>query len=156
MAVMSVTIRNADPSEVADVNQLMLRSKASWGYSAEFMRAAEPFLVEDEEYIRTHWNLVMEVDGVMGGYISLKDHGDSIELDNLFLEPDLIGEGYGKYLWEHILEFSRAKGYKTLWLISDPNAAGFYVKMGAKQVGERVSNVDPERMLPKFEYDLLA
>jgi hypothetical protein len=40
--------------------------------------------------------------------------------------------------------------------VSDPNAAGFYVKMGARRVGEVESVAVKGRMLPAFEVDVVG
>jgi ribosomal protein S18 acetylase RimI-like enzyme len=67
----------------------------------------------------------------------------------------LIGKGVGKTLFCHALELSRERGYRILHLEADPNAAGFYEKMGMYKVGERHSEVEGQpRILPIMEIRL--
>ncbi len=76
-------------------------------------------------------------------------------IENLWVSPEFIGKGAGKELFLHATELSRQRGYKTLKLEADPNAVGFYEKMGMVQVGERHSDVDDEpRILPIMEMKL--
>jgi hypothetical protein len=47
----------------------------------------------------------------------------------------------------HLVARARAAGVEELRVVSDPNAAGFYLRMGACQVGEQAS-VPVGRRLP--------
>ena len=42
MQALELLIRPADASEAAQLTALVIRSKAYWGYSAEFLRQAAP------------------------------------------------------------------------------------------------------------------
>jgi ribosomal protein S18 acetylase RimI-like enzyme len=71
------------------------------------------------------------------------------------VSPEFIGKGVGKEMFLHALELSRERGYKSLQLEADPNAVGFYEKMGMKRIGERASEVDGQpRILPIMELKL--
>ncbi len=54
-------------------------------------------------------------------------------------------------MWQYALEHARALGLQSFLIQSDPNAEGFYLHMGAQQVGTRIA---PEtgRALPLLEY----
>jgi ribosomal protein S18 acetylase RimI-like enzyme len=69
--------------------------------------------------------------------------------------PDFIGKGIGKRLFAHAVEVSRQREYKILQLEADPNALGFYEKMGMEKIGERTSAVENvQRTLPVMELKL--
>ena len=53
-----------------------------------------------------------------------------------------IGQGVGKRLFWHAVEESRQRGYRTLQLEADPNAVGFYEKMGLHRIGDRHSEIE--------------
>jgi hypothetical protein len=54
-----------------------------------------------------------------------------------------------------VLELARQRGYKTLQLEADPNAFGFYEKMGMYKIGEWQSEADGQpRILPIMEMTL--
>lgn len=158
---MSSVIRPARPDEAAPLSDLMLRSKAHWGYSAAFMEACRPVLTITTEYIQTNPVYVIEDDEGVQGVYSLRDlgllrslGGRAVDLDVLFIEPRAIGRGYGRRLWLHAVEQARALGYIHMIVEADPNAEEFYAKMGMRRVGERESTVEAGRMLPLLGYDL--
>jgi ribosomal protein S18 acetylase RimI-like enzyme len=69
--------------------------------------------------------------------------------------PEFIGLGIGKQLFRHALATARERGYKTLQLEADPNAIGFYEKMGMHKIHEHRSEVDGQpRFLPIMEMEL--
>jgi GNAT superfamily N-acetyltransferase len=99
-----------------------------------------------------HFVLVDAADQPLGLY-SL--HGDGLELhlSHLFVEPHLLRTGRGKRLWLHLLETARESGAERITWGSDPNAAPFYLAMGATRTGEE-RDVFPGWHLQLFRYDL--
>ena len=66
-----------------------------------------------------------------------------------------MGQGLGAFLFHHALGHCRKRSASVLKIESDPNAAGFYEKMGAVKVGEHRSEVDGQvRILPILEMKL--
>lgn len=150
-------IRQAQPNEADLLTDVTLRSKAYWGYDADFMKNVTPILTIHAETIATSEYWVLETDGVVQGYYSLEAPiEDSITLENLFIVPEAIGKGYGKTLLRHALQTAVERGFKVVTLDSDPNAEGFYLKLGAERVGERPSNIMANRILPLMRFDLHA
>ncbi len=41
-------------------------------------------------------------------------------LDYFFLKTDVIGQGYGRKLWDHCVEQARKKGWKEFTFWADP------------------------------------
>jgi GNAT superfamily N-acetyltransferase len=148
-------IRPARTEEAAMLTALTVRSKAYWGYSDDFMTKFAALMQVRPETIVSDVVMVMEdYDGIIGYYSLEEPHGDSITLENLFMEPARIGKGYGRDLLRHALATAKARGYKTVLLESEPNAEGFYQKMGAVRYGERESTSTPGRFLPLMKFDL--
>lgn len=48
----------------------------------------------------------------------------------MFIQPDLIGHGYGRGLWNHAVE-SAASMSEWMLIMADPGSVGFYEAMGA-------------------------
>lgn len=133
---------------------LTLRSKASWGYDAAFMKAAEPELIFEPERFAPHFLVfVIEIDGQYLGFCSLIPSGESsVELHDLFVDPDHMGCGIGTLLWRHAVETARRLGYCKMTLTADPNAEGFYLERGAVISRFSESRAQNGRMLPEMEY----
>lgn len=73
---------------------------------------------------------------------------DSVELTHLFVEPGQLGQGIGAALFAAALRWTRNRGRRELLIASDPNAIGFYERMGAVKAGLVPSDAIPGRMLP--------
>jgi len=80
----------------------------------------------------------------------------TVELDDLFIEPDDIGKGYGQRLWDHAVSVARESGFARIVLVSDPYAEPFYARQGAVRIGEKTSSLRTGRVLPVMEYQLSA
>lgn len=148
---MPAVIRQAKPDEAEAITDLVLRSKAHWGYSAEFMRYVGPILTVTAAYLNQHPAYVFIDDGQMLGFASLKElTPEEVELDLLFVAPEAIGQGVGRQLLAVMKEVAAAAGYQTLFIESDPYAAGFYEQMGGRLVGYRPVPAVPGRELPLY------
>ena len=154
MAGSRASIRPARADEAGLLSDLALRSKAHWGYDADFLEACRGELTISEDYIRGAPVFVLEEDGRVVGFYGLREQGTELELLYLFVEPTAIGGGHGKRLWEHAVETAARLGFQTLTIESDPYAEAFYLAMGARRVGEVSSTLRPGRTLPLLEFCL--
>ncbi len=151
---MSLAFRRARPDEAATLTSLALRSKRHWGYDDAFMRAAHDAMQIPPELISTSVTVVAERAGALVGFYILSLEANVPTLRDLWLEPAAIGSGSGALLWKHALASARGEGFRTLRLVSDPHAAGFYAKMGARRVADVESVAVRGRMLPAFDVDV--
>jgi GNAT superfamily N-acetyltransferase len=150
-----IAIRPARPDEADALTELSLRSKAVWNYDAKFMAKCRGIMMVKAVNIETRPHFVAELDGAVAGFYGFEPEPDGIGLDYMFVEPRLIGRGVGRALWDHAVAQARRLGYPALIVVSDPNAEGFYAKMGARRIGARPSDLEPGRNLPLLKY-LLA
>ena len=88
------------------------------------------------------------------GYVSLRRVDTStVDLEHLFVEPDCFGLGIGRRFFEHAWRWATDEVYKQLTVMSAPNAAGFYDRVGCRKVADIPSSI-PSRSIPTFEYSL--
>jgi GNAT superfamily N-acetyltransferase len=73
-------------------------------------------------------------------------HGQKLQA--LFVDPSYIGKGVGRLLWKDLLQKAKRLNIEAFTIDSDPYAEAFYVKMGAKRIGEIQSTVFPNRYIP--------
>ena len=148
-------IRRAYPAEADVLSALALRSKAHWGYDADFLAACRDDLTLSPEEIATSPIYVLDgADGPSGYYrLVLQDDGVA-ELDALFVEPAAMGQGVGRRLWRHAVATAGNLGCSEMIWQSDPQAEGFYLALGAQRSGESESTVTPGRMLPLMRFRL--
>lgn len=151
-----VTIRAARADEATALSALALRSKAHWGYEADFLEACRAELTVSAADVEAAVVAVLETGGRLGAFHLLRpgDRLHTADLDFFYVDPDLIGAGHGRHLWRHMVGSARASGYDRLTIDSDPHAEGFYLAMGARRIGAVPSGSIPGRSLPLLAFDL--
>ncbi len=147
-AAPELRIRPARPEEAAHLTALSLRSKSIWGYDAAFMARCHALMRLSAETILARPHFVAEQAGRILGFYGFEPEEEGIGLDTMFVEPDAVRQGVGRALWEHAVETARALGHAALIVVSDPNAEGFYRRMGARLIGARPSEAEDGRLLP--------
>jgi len=142
-------IRDAGVDDCGVLSALAFASKACWGYDDAFMEACrEELMIRPVDL--EHAKVRVAVATTIVGF-----HGiDGDELRWMFVAPAATGRGIGAALFADALEVARSAGLGTLRIDSDPNAAGFYERMGARRVGETPSASIRGRHLPVFLIDL--
>lgn len=85
------------------------------------------------------------------GYFALRRDGGVFHLEDLFVRPSEMGRGVGRALFRHAQRRARELGFAFIEVQSDPNAAGFYERMGAERIGTHFTLLDSQRRdLPLF------
>ncbi|MCX4529769.1 MULTISPECIES: GNAT family N-acetyltransferase [unclassified Streptomyces] len=125
-------VRAARPDEAEALTGLVRRSKAYWGYGAEFLAAcAQELRIRAAEVTARRIVVAEDADGAVLGLASLEGRAPRGELGLLFVEPAAIGRGVGRLLYRDAVRRAAELGFRELVVDSDPHAAGFYRAMGA-------------------------
>ena len=148
-------VRLAQPREATALTALCARSKAHWGYDADFMRLSATALTIPPTMIEAGHVLVAEdrhasLVGVVA--VQKMDCGDKFDLAQLFVDPSAIRTGIGRALFEAAVTLVARNGGSRLSILSDPFAEAFYIRLGAVRIGEAPSEAIPGRRLPLLEY----
>lgn len=147
----AMTIRRAFPEEATTLTQIALDAKRHWGYPEHWIKHWESDLTISSDFIRDNHVYVADEDGEIRGFYALCVSGDKAELEHLWVTPACIGTGIGKELFLDAMERAAAVDVHNVELTADPNAAGFYERMGAVQIGEAESVIDGQiRKLPRM------
>jgi GNAT superfamily N-acetyltransferase len=152
----TITIRRARADEAGLLSDLAFRSKAHWGYPPAWLERWRPELTVDPRALEAAPTFVAVDESSLLGFYLLKPtrRADACELDFLFVEPTAIGRGVGQALFTHACNTARGLGYRTMVWGSDPHADGFYLRMGARTIGERRSSTMPGRVTAEMEIAL--
>ena len=150
-----MTIRNASPADAQALTTIALEAKRYWGYPEHWIKHWESELTISPEYIRDNHVYVHEDDGEIRGFYALCVDGNKAELDHMWVTPAAIGSGIGKELFLDAMERAAKLNVNAVEISSDPNAAGFYKRMGATQIGEVDAPIDgqPGRKLPRLKIE---
>ena len=149
-------IIRAEPYQAPLLTRIAVESKAHWNYPAAWMEEWSLLLVISPTQLARDEVFCAEVDGRIVGFYAIRELRNKGHLEHLWVLPQFIGQGIGRALFEHALEQARTRGLKAILVESDPNAAGFYLRMGARPLGTVTSEIaGEERELPCFAYDLV-
>ena len=145
-------IRRAEANEAEALTTIAHDAKRHWGYPERWIKHWQQDLTISPEFISQNEVYVAESDGVLSGFYALVVRNDKAELEHMWVAPAQIGRGVGKELFVHAMQTAAGQQVDEVEICSDPNAEGFYRKMGAERVGEFVSQLDGQpRVLPRLK-----
>jgi hypothetical protein len=152
--VLMLRLRTPRPDEAATLTELCLRSKAVWGYDKEFMQACRDELTLTPSTMQSSHFKVAEIGRSLMGMAQVTVKGDIAELDKLFVEPTRLRSGAGCALFDWAKNIAREAGAVALVIEADPDASGFYRRMGAVDDGAAPSGSIPGRFIPRLKLHL--
>ena len=95
-------------------------------------------------------------DKTVAGYAKLRRHApprrmperNALEIQRIYLSKNQVGQGRGRRLMEHCLNWARQQGHRAVWLgvwERNTNALTFYEKMGFVRFGFHYFQFGSER-----------
>jgi GNAT superfamily N-acetyltransferase len=132
--VSAVRIRPARPDEGEQLREIAVAAKSHWGYDRD---QVERWAAQGDFSARALAEkqvLVAESNGRAVAFAALAASGEVCVLDDLWVEPTSIGRGIGTALFEVCVVRARDLGAKRLEWEAEPNAIGFYDKLGARHL----------------------
>lgn len=154
-----IYFEEASQNQSAFLIQFAMDSNAIYGYrTVSDEEAKKVFLITEQNFKKGLIRLMKMNSEIIGFYGLLCEKTDGKEINifsHCFLKPEFIGKGYGKILFHEAMRAAHEDlGWEGLLWESDPNAAWFYRKMGAKQIGENPCPLNPAYKAPVFIYIL--
>jgi GNAT superfamily N-acetyltransferase len=147
-------IRRALLEEAAQLTQIAHDAKRHWGYPEHWIQHWQAELTISPDFISDNDVYVAEQDDDLVGFYALVVRPDKTELDHLWVSPAFFGTGVGKELFIHAMQRAAGQNLSEVEIYSDPNAEGFYEKMGANRIGEVSAEIDGQpRVLPRLKID---
>ncbi len=147
-------LRPPNKTELSEVSELCLRSKAYWGYDEAFMISCRDELTLTEADLCNDKVAVAEDRIGLAGVVQVSNDQTGCYLEKLFVDTDRIGQGVGKILYEWSISAAREFGAKELIVEADPDAAPFYERMGCQRKGQANSGSIQGRILPRYVHIL--
>jgi len=134
-----VLIRPGRVDEGALLKEIAIRSKAHWGYGLERVREWADHGDFSPEMLQKLALYVGEAGGRVIAWASVEKRGETAWLADLWVEPEWIGKGIGSRLFRRAAEHAREAGAARMEWEAEPNALGFYEKMGGRYVRDSTS-----------------
>jgi GNAT superfamily N-acetyltransferase len=135
---MEIRIVRARPEHAARLTQIAHAAKSYWGYPSQWIEMwhnqltiTAPFILQNEVFEAVD----DDGDAVLGFY-ALGGNGERLTLEHLWVQPRSLSAGVGRQLFTHAVARAADLGAHVIEIESDPNAEGFYQKMGAETIGE--------------------
>lgn len=142
-------IVRARPDDAAALTEIAFAAKRHWGYPEQWIESWRELLTVPPQFIATHETYIAMVENRPVAFYALGAKERRLELLHLWVLPTAMGRGIGRGLFFHALERTRELGFRELKIESDPNAEGFYQRMGARRIGSRIQRLDQRnRELP--------
>jgi lactoylglutathione lyase len=138
-------IRDAVSDEATALEALQRRSSDVWEEYREQL-AAHPDAIEPPHQAIAEGRVRVAVDGSgrrLGFSVVLAAENGRCELDDLFVEPDSMGLGVGRLLVDDAAGRAAAAGAGRLDVIANPNALGFYERVGFRVTGDMSTRFGP-------------
>jgi lactoylglutathione lyase len=138
-------IRDALPDDAVALEALQRRSSDVWEeYRAQL--AAHPDAIEPPHRAIAEGRVRVAVDASqrrLGFSVVLPVENGRCELDDLFVEPDSMGLGIGRLLVDDVARRAAAAGAHEIDVIANPNALGFYERVGFRVTGDASTRFGP-------------
>jgi N-acetylglutamate synthase-like GNAT family acetyltransferase len=148
---MNVQIRRAGPDKAGVLTEIAHAAKRHWGYPENWIRQWKSDLTITPEFIAKNEMYVAMNGEEIVGCCAIAFSESLVELEHMWIRPEHIGAGVGRALFVHVKERAAQLKIPALEISADPNAEGFYERMGATRIGEARSEIEGEpRVLPRM------
>ena len=150
----ALRIRAGEPTDAPVLSEIAHEAKRHWGYPDRWMELLRDALTVTPDYIASQVVWVAELDGAAVAFCALSGEGMGWELDHFWVRPACMGRGIGRALFAHAIAWLEAHAPgAVLGIEADPNAEPFYLRMGARRVGEttRTWGGEVRRTLPYLQ-----
>ena len=152
---MDVQIRPARPEEADVLTEIAHAAKRHWGYPENWIEHWKADLTITPDFIRENEMYVAVSGEEIVGCCAIVFSDSLTELEHMWIKPEYMGAGVGRALFMHARERAADLKVPAMELSADPNAEGFYQRMGAKRIGEVKSEIEGKpRVLPRMSVSL--
>jgi GNAT superfamily N-acetyltransferase len=149
-----INIRRAKVGEANILTNIAINSEAHWGYDEDYIENFKNTYRISESYISNYPTFLIEDNEIIVGFYGILVNEGETELEYFFIDTKYIGKGYGRLLWDHVIETAKGINIKELKMVTSPEAIGFYTKLGALEIGEIESLVKVGRKIPRLIYKI--
>jgi GNAT superfamily N-acetyltransferase len=164
MTSIDLKIRPATASDSEALTALSFASKRYWDYPDSYFDVWKNELTVTPEYIEKNRVFAAKRGNDIIGYFSIAQVKEDFHagralaekgywLEHFFVAPEYIRKGVGTRLLDFVVNWCRENGIGSLKIFSDPNAAGFYEKHGAKFLRDSASSIEG-RKVPVYEFKI--
>ena len=152
---MDPVIRRAWPADARTLTRIAHAAKRHWKYPEAWIHLWRDALTVTPPFAERYPVYCAVAGARVLGFYALSGGGATRELEHFWVLPAHIGRGVGARMFDHAVARLRIEGARDLRIASDLYAEGFYLRMGARRVGERLST-PRGRTLPLMVLEVTA
>ena len=123
-------IRLGTPADLPAASGVYRRASLSNVGDRDNLLAHQEYLILGPEGLAEGRTYVAEEDGSVVGFATWAEADGTIELEDLFVDPDWRRRGVATALVSRIVDVLRAQGVECLEVTANPHAQGFYSAAG--------------------------
>ena len=146
----ALAIRHAEPVEREVLEGLQRRASLANAGDREALLANPEAIHLPLEQLEARQVFVAQRGASIAGFAAVlpRAHGD-VELDGLFVDPDLWKTGVGKALVSHCVSYAREHGARALHVVANPHAERFYNACGFAFAGTAETQFGPALLMKR-------
>ncbi|MDP9233352.1 MAG: GNAT family N-acetyltransferase [Actinomycetota bacterium] len=130
--LLDVRIRAGRAGEGKLLREIAIAAKSYWGYDSTWVREWAEGGDFSAEALAQRDVFVADVGSAPVGWEATIPKGEVCWLEDLWVAPAWIGKGIGTRLWRYAAEHAQRVGARRLEWEAEPNAVGFYERMGGR------------------------
>jgi len=148
-------LRPAHPGEAETLSAIAREAKGSWGYPEHWLSQWQGALTISPGFIASGLATVAVDQNEIAGFYGLEWRDSILWLEHLWIRPAWMRQGVGTLLAKVAMNQAHFLGSPKLYAESDPNAEGFYLRLGGRRVDAIRSQIDGcVRIVPILEFVL--
>jgi N-acetylglutamate synthase-like GNAT family acetyltransferase len=152
---MDLQIRRARPDEAGVLTEIAHAAKRHWGYPENWIEHWKSDLTITPDFIAQNEMYVAVAGEEIVGCCAITFSKSTAELEHMWIRPERMGAGVGRALFTRARERAADLNVPVMELSADPNAEGFYQRMGARRIGEVPAEIEGKpRTLPRMSVDV--
>ena len=160
MIIQKIHINRANNTDSDILTEIAFFAKRHWNYPDEYYEIWKDELTITEKYLKQNIVYKAVYEELIVGFYSIVENksdfysGDILVqkgfwLEHIFIRPEYHRFGIGTKLINHAKHISEETGIQNLLIFVDPNAKGFYDRIGAEFLYDSKSSI-PERLIPVY------
>jgi ribosomal protein S18 acetylase RimI-like enzyme len=131
LAVADLAIRDATLADLPALQDVYRRSSLSNdGDRANLLAYPETLLLSDLAIREGRMRAALSPRADIIGFMTLALVGRALEVDDLFVDPDVMRRGVGRRLVEDAVDIAVNRGVARLEVTANPHALAFYLRVG--------------------------
>ena len=99
----------------------------------------QAFVFDETSLLASRFRVAIVESELLVGFATTRTDDDSLELIDLFTDPNWMHYGIATRLLDDVLEYAALEGIGEVALVGNPRALGFYKKYGFSEIAVSVT-----------------